>query len=117
MNAASTPADLDVIKAELRDRFGKLPAEVSNLLATATLRLVGGELGIEGIMVHGNEARVNFRDSVVPRLKALSTAFGEVQFRAEVRRPHPLSLKLTRLGGSAILEGLVRALQILRPTP
>ncbi len=117
MTAAATPAELDGIRAELRDRFGKLPPEVSNLLATATLRLVGGELGIEGIMVHGNEARVNFRDSVVPRLKALSTAFGEVQFRAEVRRPHPLSLKLTRLGGSAILEGLVRALQFLRPTP
>jgi hypothetical protein len=34
-----------------------------------------------------------------------------VQFRADVRRAHPLSLKLTRLGGSAMLDGLVRALR------
>jgi hypothetical protein len=65
-------------------------------------------------MVHGQEARINFRDSVVPKLKGLSAAFGEVQFRAEVRRQHPLSLKLTRLGGSGIIDGLVRALQMLQ---
>lgn len=72
-------------------------------------------MGIEGILVHGDEARVTFRDSATPRLKGLTAAFGEVQFRADVRRVNPLSLKLTRLGGSGILEGLVRALQILRP--
>ena len=38
------------------------------------LRLVGGEMGIEGIMVHGDEARVTFRDSAVPRLKGLNAA-------------------------------------------
>jgi transcription-repair coupling factor (superfamily II helicase) len=50
-------------------------------------------------------------------MKGLQAAFHEVQFRADVRRAHPLSLKLTRLGGSGILEGLVRALQLLRPVP
>jgi transcription-repair coupling factor (superfamily II helicase) len=115
LNAAATTEELDLIRAEVRDRFGKLPPAMANLVSTSMLRLVGGRLGIEGILVHGNEARVNFRDSVVPRLKALSAAFGEVQFRADVRRPHPLSLKLTRLGGSPILDGLVRALQLLRP--
>ena len=43
--------------------------------------------------------------------KGLSAAFHEVQFQAEVRRTHPLSLKLTRIGGSPILDGLVRALR------
>jgi transcription-repair coupling factor (superfamily II helicase) len=104
------------MRAELRDRFGALPGPVANLLHSTSLRLVGGRLGIEGILVHGDEARITFHDSVVPKLKALSAAFGEVQFRAEVRRPHPLSLKLTRLGGSGILEGLVRALQLLLPS-
>ena len=46
-------------------------------------------------------------------MKGLSAAFHEVQFQAEVRRTHPLSLKLTRLGGSEILEGLARALRSL----
>ncbi|MBK8248717.1 MAG: transcription-repair coupling factor [Gemmatimonadetes bacterium] len=115
LNAATSAAEIDGLRSEIRDRFGRLPPTVVNLISVAVLRLVGGRLGIEGIMVHGDEARVNFRDSVVPRLKALSTAFGEVQFRADVRRPHPLSLKLSRLGGSPILDGLVRALQLLRP--
>ena len=53
----------------------------------------------------------------MPRLKGLQAAFHEVQFRADVRRAHPLSLKLTRLGGSGILEGLVRALQSLGAGP
>jgi hypothetical protein len=43
--------------------------------------------------------------------KGLSAAFHDVQFQAEVRRAVPLSLKLTRLGGAPMLEGLVRALR------
>jgi transcription-repair coupling factor (superfamily II helicase) len=49
----------------------------------------------------------------VPRLKGLNAAFHEVQFEAEVRRTHPLSLKLSRLGGASLLDGLVRALRNL----
>ena len=48
-------------------------------------------------------------------MKGLSAAFHEVQFQAEVRRTHPLSLKLTRVGGSPILDGLVRACGDWRP--
>jgi transcription-repair coupling factor (superfamily II helicase) len=108
---------IDALRAELRDRFGPLPAPVSHLFATAMLRVLGAALGIEGILVHGDEARITFRDTAAPRMKGLQAAFHEVQFRADVRRAHPLSLKLTRLGGSGILEGLVRALQLLRPVP
>ncbi|MEP7382277.1 MAG: transcription-repair coupling factor [Gemmatimonadota bacterium] len=115
LTALADPSAVDALKAEVRDRFGPLPREALHLFANAVLRLVGGELGIEGILVHGDEARVTFRDSAAPRLKGLNAAFGEVQFRAEVRRVHPLSLKLTRLGGAGILDGLVRALTILRP--
>jgi transcription-repair coupling factor (superfamily II helicase) len=64
-------------------------------------------------MVHGDEARITFRADAVPRMKGLAAAFHEVQFHAEVRRTHPLSLKLTRLGGSPLLDGLVRALRTL----
>ena len=66
--------------------------------------------------MRGDEARITFRDTAVPRMKGLSAAFHEVQFQAEVRRAHPLSLKLTRLGGVPILDGLVRALTSLAPT-
>jgi transcription-repair coupling factor (superfamily II helicase) len=81
------------------------------MLALAQLRIIGGALGIEGILVRGDEARITFRDSAVPRVKGLSAAFHDVQFQAEVRRAVPLSLKLTRLGGAPMLDGLVRALR------
>jgi transcription-repair coupling factor (superfamily II helicase) len=106
-----TPEEIEALRAELRDRFGALPAPAEAMLAMALLRIVGGLLGIEGILVRGDEARITFKDSAVPRMKGLSAAFHEVQFQAEVRRAQPLSLKLTRLGGAQMLEGLVRALR------
>jgi transcription-repair coupling factor (superfamily II helicase) len=104
-------ADVEALRAELRDRFGPLPPAAEGMLALAQLRIVGGMMGIEGILVRGDEARITFRDSAVPRIKGLSAAFHDVQFQAEVRRTVPLSLKLTRLGGASMLEGLVRALR------
>ena len=106
-----TPVEIEALRAELRDRFGTVPTPAEALLSAALLRVTGGILGIEGILVRGEEARITFRDSAVPRMKNLSAAFHEVQFQAEVRRAHPLSLKLTRLGGAQLLEGLVRALR------
>ncbi len=104
-------ADVETLRAELRDRFGPPPPPADAMLALASLRVGGGALGIEGILVRGDEARINFRDTAVPRMKGLSAAFHDVQFQAEVRRAKPLSLKLTRLGGGSMLEGLVRALK------
>ena len=105
------PRDIEALRVELRDRFGPLPAPAEAMLALAQLRIIGGALGIEGILVRGDEARITFRDSAVPKVKGLSAAFHDVQFQAEVRRAVPLSLKLTRLGGAPMLDGLVRALR------
>ncbi|MEP7343783.1 MAG: transcription-repair coupling factor [Gemmatimonadaceae bacterium] len=117
LTAATDSTAIEELRRELRDRFGAIPQPVEHLLAVAQLRVLGSELRMEGILVHGDEARVTFRDSASPRMKGLSAAFHEVQFRADVRRTHPLSLKLTRLGGSGIVDGLVRALQLLRANP
>jgi transcription-repair coupling factor (superfamily II helicase) len=103
--------EVEALREELRDRFGPLPTAANAFLASALLRVSGGAMGIEGILVRGDEARITFRDDAVPRLKGLTSAFHEVQFQAEVRRAHPLSLKLTRLGGASLLDGLVRVLR------
>jgi transcription-repair coupling factor (superfamily II helicase) len=109
-------AEIEALREELRDRFGALPREAEAFLSLALLRINGGRLGIEGVLVRGNEARISFREDAAPRLKGLTAAFREVQFQADVRRMHPLSLKLTRLGGMEMLDGLVRALRSLHPT-
>jgi transcription-repair coupling factor (superfamily II helicase) len=115
LSRVTDPAEIAALRDELRDRFGPLPAPAEAMLAVAQLRVVGGRLSVDNVLVRGNEARVNFRDTAAPRMKGLSAAFHEVQFQAEVRRAHPLSLKLTRLGGVPILDGLVRALTTLAP--
>ena len=109
-------AEIEALKSEVRDRFGVLPEPARSFFATALLRILGGASDIESVLVRGNEARITFREHAVPRMKGISAAFHEVQFQAEVRRAHPLSLKLTRLGGAEMLDGLVRALTTLRPT-
>ncbi len=117
LSRMTEPREVEELRAELRDRFGPLPPPANAFLAVALLRIVGGRLGVEGILVRGNEARVTFREAAAPRLRGLTAAFQEVQFQAEVRRTNPLSLKLTRLGGAAMLDGLVRALGSLLEEP
>jgi transcription-repair coupling factor (superfamily II helicase) len=108
------PAEIDALQSELRDRFGPLPQPAETFFAVARLRVLGGAAQIDSMLLHGNEARITFGEHAVPRMKGISAAFHEVQFQAEVRRAHPLSLKLTRLGGAELLDGLVRALATLR---
>ena len=86
------PGEIEALRAELRDRFGAIPAQAEAMLSMALLRVVGGSLGIEGILVRGEEARVTFRDSAIPRMKGLSAAFHEVQFQAEIRRACSLTI-------------------------
>ena len=109
-------AEIEALREEIRDRFGPLPPEAHPFFTTALLRVLGGKGGVETIAVRGDEARITFKGSVVPSMKGISAAFHEVQFQAEVRRAHPLSLKLTRLGGAKILDGLVRALASMQST-
>jgi transcription-repair coupling factor (superfamily II helicase) len=98
------------LREELRDRFGPLPVEAERLLVVSELRALGATLGLETVIVRGDEARLKFRAGAEPRLMRLSAAMDEVQFSAEVRRTVPLYMRLTRLGGVPIDSGLVRAL-------
>jgi transcription-repair coupling factor (superfamily II helicase) len=114
LTALTDPAAIEELRVEVRDRFGPLPPPAETFFAAARLRVLGGVLDIESILVRGPEARVNFHPHAVPRMRGLSAAFQEVQLAADVRRTHPLSIKLTRLGGLTIIEGLLRALETLR---
>jgi transcription-repair coupling factor (superfamily II helicase) len=107
---ALTPGDIEPLRDELRERFGPLPEEAETLLHMARLRVVGAALGLQHVLVRGDEARLTFREGTVPRLTGLTAALGDVQLSAEVRRMVPLSLRLQRLGGEALLPALVRAL-------
>jgi transcription-repair coupling factor (superfamily II helicase) len=108
---ALVPGEIDGLRDELRERFGPLPAEAETLLHMAHLRVLGAALGLQHVLVRGDEARLTFRPGTQPKLTGLTSALDDVQLAAEVRRTVPLSLRLVRLGGEPIVPALVRALQ------
>ena len=108
---------VEAMRRELRDRYGPLPEEVETLLATQALRLVGGVLGVERILVRPWDVRLNFRTGVVPRMSALQKTLTRYQFAVDVRRPLPLSLTLTRHGTEPIIHTIVAALRDLASDP
>src|SRR5690606_12763751 len=108
---ASAPGDIDELRDELRERFGPVPTEAEALLDLTRLRVLGADLGVQHIIVRGDEARLSFRQGAVPRMAGLSQALDQVQLAAEVRRTVPLSLRLIRLGGESMVPALVRALR------
>jgi transcription-repair coupling factor (superfamily II helicase) len=101
------------LRIELADRFGDVPAEVDRLLDAAVLRLLGGCLGIDRILVRDRMARVNFGPAVVPRLQLLQGPLQERQVAVEVRRVSPLSLVLTQIGPEPLVNTLIEALDVL----
>ena len=103
-------SEIEAVREELRDRFGPLPEDAQRLLLVSELRVLGALLGLETVLVKGDEARLTFARDANPRLAGLTAALDAVQFEADVRRAAPLSLRLRRLGGEAIGPGLVRAL-------
>jgi transcription-repair coupling factor (superfamily II helicase) len=108
---AVTSDEIDGLRDELRERFGPLPPMAETLLDMARLRVMGAALGLQNVLVRGDEARLTFRPGTSPRMAGLTAALDDVQLAAEVRRTVPLSLRLERLGGEAIVPALVRALR------
>jgi len=108
---AGTPGEIDELRQELRERFGPLPPESEHLLDMTRLRVLGAALGLQHVLVRGEEARLTFRAGATPRLAGLHAALEDVQLAAEVRRTMPLSLRLERLGGEDLVPALVRALR------
>jgi transcription-repair coupling factor (superfamily II helicase) len=108
---AESSGEIDGLGEELRERFGPLPEPAATLLDLTRLRVLGAALGLQHVLVRGNEARLTFREGTTPRMAALSSALDDVQLAAEVRRTVPLSLRIERLGGEGIVPALVRALR------
>jgi transcription-repair coupling factor (superfamily II helicase) len=108
---AATSGEIDGLRDELRERFGPLPPMAETLLDMTRLRVMGAALGLQNVLVRGEEARLTFRPGTAPRLAGLTSALDDVQLAAEVRRTVPLSLRLMRLGGEPIVPALVRALR------
>src|SRR5439155_1563007 len=52
------PCEIAAVRAELRDRFGPLPAAAERLLLVTELRALGARVGLDTVLVRGDEARL-----------------------------------------------------------
>jgi transcription-repair coupling factor (superfamily II helicase) len=107
------PEELRALRAELRDRFGRWPPEVENLLTVAQLRLLGAQMGAQRISVGEREARLSFRPGVIPRLARLRDRSAEGRLEVDVRRLQPLSLIVRSRDAEPVLPLLAPALERL----
>ena len=83
---------LNEIRAELEDRFGELPASVSELLAVASLRIFARGLGITEIAMAGKNLRIT-----------------------PINLPESAQIKLNRLYPGSIYKNSSQTLLVARP--
>jgi transcription-repair coupling factor (superfamily II helicase) len=73
--AVTTPADVDDIRDEWEDRYGPPPPAAEALLAVARLRAECARVGVTGITVQRNQARITglaLKESQKVRLRRLA---------------------------------------------
>jgi transcription-repair coupling factor (superfamily II helicase) len=116
LSRLAAPGEVTALLAELRDRYGRPPAEVERLLSAARLRLIGTAIGVERVVVQGDAARVTFATAASPRMTALQKAFRDQQIEVEVRRPNPLSIIFRRAGAVPVDEMVAVGLERLSDT-
>ncbi|MDH6136383.1 transcription-repair coupling factor (superfamily II helicase) [Kitasatospora sp. MAA4] len=101
--AVNSESDIDQVRAELADRYGKLPEPVENLLMVAALRLFARRCGVSDITLQGANVRfgpVDLRESQQLRLNRLyprSQVKGSTQ---QVLVPRPAT---ARIGGKPVV--------------
>jgi transcription-repair coupling factor (superfamily II helicase) len=111
LSKASGLDELANLTSELRDRFGRLPDEVSRLIAASQIGILGTQLGVERVLATTDTARINFRRGAMPRLTSLRDAMAGREVEVDVRRLQPLSLVFRLAGSQDVTPIIVEALE------
>jgi len=59
ISALATKREITLMKREIKDRFGKLPAEVQRLMLIAQLRIVAADPGIKSVIVRNRQVMLS----------------------------------------------------------
>ncbi len=98
--AVTDDAEFDAVLAELADRFGPIPEEVSSLLALAEIRIICRKLSIKSIKERQGEVAVEFNQvsniSIDKILKLIKDNPGTVRLNAKL--PNYIYIKLGKIG-------------------
>ena len=98
--AVTDDAEFDAVLAELADRFGPIPEEVSSLLALAEIRIICRKLSIKSIKERQGEVAVEFQQvsniSIDKILKLIKDNPNSVRLNQKL--PNVLFIKLGKIG-------------------
>jgi len=103
LSVADSLEDIEAVSAELRDRFGPLPAPVKELLYVARIRVLAAAAGVKSITRQGTDLVL-----VPERMSALNTS---LSLGPAVRvGPTQVRISISRTGGKwrALLDLLLR---------
>ncbi|MDQ1684967.1 MAG: hypothetical protein QOC82_1704 [Frankiaceae bacterium] len=101
---AHTEADLDAVRAELRDRYGEPPQPVENLLAVAAFRAHARRFGLTDVAMQGKYVRfapLELRESQTVRLGRLYPGSIVKAATNTVLVPAPMT---ARVGGQPVRD-------------
>ena len=104
ISAAKSADELEGVRAEVEDRYGKPPAEVERLFHVARFRLDASEAGIDEVQVQGKMIRfahVEVSDSVQLKLRRLYPGTVLKPALRQVLIPHP---RTQRIGGIPLAD-------------
>ena len=98
--AVTDDSEFDAVLAELADRFGPIPEEVSSLLALAEIRIICRKLSIKSIKERQGEVAVEFQQvsniSIDKILKLIKDNPNSVRLNAKL--PNVVFIKLGKIG-------------------
>ncbi|MBY8876845.1 transcription-repair coupling factor [Actinacidiphila acidipaludis] len=101
--AATSEDDINAVREELTDRYGKLPEPVENLLLVAGLRMLARKVGVSDVTLQGANVRfgpVELRESQELRLQRIYPRSVIKHATRQVMVPRPST---ARIGGKPVV--------------
>ncbi len=119
IHSAATPAEVDGVDEELRDRFGPYPAGVGNLLRLARVRVLAQSVGLLGVVQEGRTVTLSFPNYATGLLSGLNDLPARMSRRLRLlASPKPVAtLALDALDDATVLGSVDACLQALAAHP
>jgi transcription-repair coupling factor (superfamily II helicase) len=113
LTGATSAADLADLRAELQDRFGRLPTAVDQLLEVVQVRIAARGLGIEKLEARDGKAVVRFSASTPIRPEHLVRVIQSARGRIRMPREFTVEAAIPTGDWPATKEALMRLLDEL----
>lgn len=109
------------LQKKIRDRFGRIPQEVVQLVDGKYIQVLGQLLGLRTMTVKTNQVQADFHNEVVAErghvlIQKLSSAIGKTGLKVEIYNNTALPFVITVSSGENALGETKRFLEAMEPT-